>query len=181
MKHKFRVIPKEEVLANRSNAYEFIDFNKKNMKLISMTDFVLEQEKKWNYESTGIENSIRKYKDVVFSQYKYANFLKQPLKLEMFVPCDADGNVLEKPEEHFPTGNNNLEEQIFAKQKQYQKAKEKVLFEGWFIHFEDCVFKLKDGCFSIIDLDSNYTIEDFCENEEESRILTQNAIKQLGL
>ena len=27
----------------------------------------------------------------------YANFLKQLLKLEMFVPCDEDGNVLEKP------------------------------------------------------------------------------------
>jgi hypothetical protein len=27
MKHEGRVIPKEEVLANRSNAYEFIDFN----------------------------------------------------------------------------------------------------------------------------------------------------------
>lgn len=99
----------------------------------------------------------------------------------MFVPCDADGNVLEKPEGHFPTGNNNLEEQIFVKQKQYQKAKERVLFEGWFMHFDDCVFKLKDGCFSIMDFDSNYTIEDFCENEEESRILTTNAIKQLGL
>ena len=26
--------------------------------------------------------------------YNYANFLNQPLKLEMFVPCDEDGNVL---------------------------------------------------------------------------------------
>jgi len=28
MKHEFKVIPKEEVLDNRSNAYEFIDFDK---------------------------------------------------------------------------------------------------------------------------------------------------------
>jgi hypothetical protein len=28
MKHKVRIIPKEEILANRSNAYEFIDFDK---------------------------------------------------------------------------------------------------------------------------------------------------------
>jgi hypothetical protein len=28
MKHKVEVIPKEEILANRSNAYEFIDFHK---------------------------------------------------------------------------------------------------------------------------------------------------------
>lgn len=28
MKHKVEVIPKEEILANRSNAYEFINFDK---------------------------------------------------------------------------------------------------------------------------------------------------------
>jgi hypothetical protein len=28
MKHEFKVIPKEEILSNRSNAYEFIDFDK---------------------------------------------------------------------------------------------------------------------------------------------------------
>jgi hypothetical protein len=28
MKHEVKVLPKEEVLANRSNAYEFIDFDK---------------------------------------------------------------------------------------------------------------------------------------------------------
>lgn len=28
MKHKFEVIPKEEVLSNRCNAYEFINFDK---------------------------------------------------------------------------------------------------------------------------------------------------------
>ena len=28
MKHTVKVIPKEEILANRSNAYEFIDFDK---------------------------------------------------------------------------------------------------------------------------------------------------------
>ncbi len=28
MEHKVEVIPKEEILANRSNAYEFIDFDK---------------------------------------------------------------------------------------------------------------------------------------------------------
>jgi hypothetical protein len=28
MKHEFKVIPKEEILSNRSNAYEFINFDK---------------------------------------------------------------------------------------------------------------------------------------------------------
>ena len=52
------------------------------MKLISMTDFVLEQSKKiMNCELTHLES----HHQIV----DYANFLKQPLKLEMFVPCDA--------------------------------------------------------------------------------------------
>ena len=86
------------------------------MKLISMTSFVLQR------DITDI-----KQRDSIV---KYANFLKQPLKLEMFVPCDEDGNVLEEPkiEEEYVDEHTT---QIFA-QYQYDldKAKEKVLFEG---------------------------------------------------
>ena len=54
----------------------------------------------------------------------YANFLKQPLKLEMFVPCDSDGNVLANP-------NNNMNLKYpKLKHQQYRQAKEKVLFKG---------------------------------------------------
>ena len=56
------------------------------MKLISMTDYVLLQ-----HAESSNQNE---FEDKCF---KYATFLKQPLKLEMFVPCDEDGNVLEKP------------------------------------------------------------------------------------
>ena len=50
------------------------------MKLISMTDFVLESISKFNtYEPEENLNLI----------IKYANFLKQPLKLEMFIGEDA--------------------------------------------------------------------------------------------
>lgn len=49
-------------------------------KLKSMVDFVLESISKFNtYESEENLNSI----------VKYANFLKQPLKLEMFIGEDA--------------------------------------------------------------------------------------------
>jgi hypothetical protein len=57
------------------------------MKLISMTDFVLEQKSNLDF------NPSNKWKDCL----NYANFLNQPLKLEMIVPCDEDGNVLEEP------------------------------------------------------------------------------------
>ena len=48
------------------------------MKLISMTDFVLEQE-----TTLGRENSVG-FKGFTSNVTKYANFLKQPLNLEMF-------------------------------------------------------------------------------------------------
>ena len=87
--------------------------------LIPMTDFVLRI------------NEIEKEVDQFFDSWRmkqlriienYAKFLKQPLKLEMFVPCDEDGNVLE----YFPIHRfaDNPE-----KYRRYKKAKENVLFE----------------------------------------------------
>jgi len=96
------------------------------MKLISTTDFVLEQ------------NKLLKNAPDAYNQYckivNYANFLKQPLKLEMFVPCDEKGNVLEEPEDfkyfiqddEFGAYNGKEELQCIA----YLKAKNKVLFQG---------------------------------------------------
>ena len=88
------------------------------MKLISMTDYVLEQ-----YKINQCDE------DYIFNVLKYANFLKQPVTLGMFVPCDENGNVLEEPKFYFH------HEYKVALEK-YQKAKEKVLFNG---------FKIKDG------------------------------------
>ena len=48
------------------------------MKLISMTDFVLLQHAESSNQNEFEDNC-----------YKYANFLKQPLKLEMFIGEDA--------------------------------------------------------------------------------------------
>ena len=101
-------------------------------RLKSMTDFVLEQIKNFNavvYDDleTASINLIERIEN-------YANFQKQPLKLEMFVPSDEDGNVLEEPkiEEEYVDEHTT---QIFA-QYQYDldKAKEKVLFEGFKIY-----------------------------------------------
>ena len=56
------------------------------MKLISMQDFVLEQ----NNEAYSKDQFVERVE-------AYANFLKEPLKLEMFIPCDDNGKVLEQP------------------------------------------------------------------------------------
>ena len=105
------------------------------MKLISMTSFVLEIEKSSytqteKYRIIEWENKCQAFDKII----NYAKFVKQPLKLEMFVPCDEDGNVLEEPkiEEEYVDEHTT---QIFA-QYQYDldKAKEKVLFEGFKIY-----------------------------------------------
>lgn len=130
------------------------------MKLISMTDFVS------NYTETGcLLKEINKIRN-------YASFLKQPLKLEMFVPCDEDGNVLEEPKHISETEFKMFEEGGLYKAysenlSKYEQAKEKVLFEG----FKDIV---------AIDyhISRNRTIEYL--SKFSTIDLTQNAIKLLG-
>ena len=82
------------------------------MKLITMTDFVLEQRK--TYEGD--------FKDLADLYFRYANFLKQPLELWMFVSCDEDCDILEEPIETI----GGVEMYV----KRYQQAKERCLFEG---------------------------------------------------
>lgn len=112
-------------------------------KLISMTDFILEQRmtsEEVNASSfQQIQNHINTYYDKV---YAYANFLKQPLKLEMFVPCDEDENVLEEPKNFLVDFENEFNSvhrnkvclAWYNECKQYQKATKKVLFEGFKIY-----------------------------------------------
>lgn len=56
MKHKVEVLSKEEVLANRSNAYEFIDFNKEE---------ALEEEEALEQAVSKLSKSISKLEDAV--------------------------------------------------------------------------------------------------------------------
>lgn len=79
--------------------------------------------------------------------FNYANFLKQPLTLGMFVPVDAEGNFLEEPH------NDGLNDSFFKMQiafheeKKYIESKEKVLFEGFQLNYftEQRSFEVIDG------------------------------------
>ena len=110
------------------------------MKLKSLTDYVLELEKNWNYESTGLQNSIRKYKDCLFQIHNYASFLKQKIKLEVFVPCDEKGNVLKEPYEVY----DDETEEFIDYTVDFHEAKNKVLFEDFYVKKDDdgilCLF-----------------------------------------
>lgn len=70
---------------------------------------------------------------------RYANFLSQPLKLEMFVPC-KDGVPLEEPEAEmccsaslYVSACGCFGKPINEEWWVYQEAKEKVIFEGFII------------------------------------------------
>ena len=89
--------------------------------LIPMTDFVLNEQNVWG----GNEN---KYLEIGLSVIRYTNFLKQPLKLEMFVPCLGYG----EPFNEFQMETLNSDDEVPELRLAYQKAKEKVLFAGFY-------------------------------------------------
>jgi len=91
------------------------------MKLISCTDKVIELVKE---DFNNGEYPKFNFRDKVNN---YANFLKQPLELWMFVPCDEDGNVIPDKENHFTRKELDY----------WEQAKERCLFEGFEKVFED--------------------------------------------
>lgn len=140
------------------------------MKLISMTDFVLDQ--------LEIKQSTSEFKEVI---KKYANFLKQPLKLGMFTPCDENGNPLGKPNYYWSFLNHYYLDKPglidYETCHTYRKAEKKVLFKG---------FDIYDNLLVNNDLQIEYDIEEF-ENWDieileaiHSNIeLTESAINQI--
>lgn len=136
--------------------------------LIPMTDFVLKQ----NYTTTLDISQIDFYDKelkILSTIRNYAELLKQPLKLEMFVPCDEDGNVLGEPQSAWSDGI-----------EQWEKAKEKVLFEG-FKPYEDyeCakyeeVYVDEEVC------DGKFTVEDLIKDAGKTKIkLSQTALNAI--
>lgn len=143
-----------------------------------MTDFVLDQ--LGNEDKGGHMN----YHDSL-KVLNYAKFIKQPLKLEMFVPCDEEGNVLEKPisPKYFdPT--EPVPEEVEQEFYNYDKAKEKVLFEGFEItHLNERISFFKRGhCV----LTYSFVKQNFIGNQDVEKLLgwdltlTHSAIKQFN-
>ena len=137
-----------------------------------MTDFVLNQKQSESFnEKTFINESLISLEKI----RNYANFLKQPLNIGMFVPCDDEGNFFEEPkiEDYFDDGFNFEFNQKHFKDvvlKEYYKAKEKVLFV-FKPHFDITAIKHH----ILQDRNIEY-LANFGELE-----LTENAIKQIGL
>jgi len=108
--------------------------SKEDMKLISMKEFVESRLRKHRNE--------QEYTSFEFMQEceNYVKFISQPLELWMLIPCDENNEPLEKPFYAPCMDGCNCENdcemsKLYDKDlKQYQKAKERVLFEGFEVY-----------------------------------------------
>jgi len=156
------------------------------MKLISMTDFVIEKE-------FGYGNEVISSEQFTKLICNYVNFLKQPLEIWMFVPCKLVNGVwvvlVEKPLS--PKTDENWNKWI-----EYQQAKDRVLFKGFtFQEYRNCP-TVKNGKLTFIFDEHGCWLEayDSCDGQridnierltqlnlsEEHLQLTRTAIKIIG-
>lgn len=142
-------------------------------KLISMTDFVLEQERVNG--GFGIEEADK--------IWNYTKFLKQPLTLGMFVPVNKHGNILNEPvnysayEVEMSGKDFNFN---FIDCQEYQEATESRFFEGFTVRkqgHELMVTTLSDDNVWV-NWNTSKIIEDLVYLKP---ILTESAKKQIGL
>lgn len=121
-------------------------------------------------------------RDYRFFRDNYDNFLEQPLKLEMFVPCDEEGDILEEPANYEKRLLNMMTEyndEVYT----YYQAKVKVLFEGIKFRTNGGVnfLTIKEDTFAFHDFNikfKNLTVEYLVQYDLE---LTENAVKQIGI
>ena len=168
-------IEKLEMKTQKSHGYVIVRENGeiKLKTLISLKDFVL------------------KYHPTREQIVNYAKFIDIPLKLENFIVCDEEGDILEEPtnyEKRLPNMMTEYNDEVYT----YYQAKEKVLFEGFelvrFIDKENPCYVVSNGenevTFHIglynFSKGVNFakTIEDLIHIQP---ILTESAIKQIGL
>lgn len=133
------------------------------MKLIPMTQFVIEQSEKL------VPTKIGEY---LTTMLNYAKFLTQPLELWQIIPCSEDGEVLEEPTAE---GKNNVD--YLFEMDAYNKAKSRCLFEGFTLSEDKLTVCIKNQLFDFhISLDEleyeGYDIECLVN---EKLTLTQTA------
>lgn len=165
------------------------------MKLTSMTDFVLYRNEVATKNKNLLHTDWAKEFEIQYRKIlNYAKFLKQPLTLGMFVPCDEEGNVLEEP--LFSTGHSDncycesCVEEGFRYENyliDLEQAKERVLFKGFELNGR--FLKNKDNGYSVY-----LSGKEICNNDTGREIdtiegviefldieLTESALKQIGL
>lgn len=139
------------------------------MKLISMTQKVLEFEKE--YPCSDKEDYNETNAKVLKTIINNANLLSKKLQLGDFIPTDKDGNVLEKPKILKENGFKTYEKECEI----YQQALDNVIFEGF--EYKNHEIYLNDKIFRIGEFE-DYTIEDLVKY---NLTITPQAIKRFNL
>ncbi len=121
------------------------------MKLISMTDYVIE-----NIADSEIDDE--RLLDMVLN---YAQFLKQPLTLGMFRPCYLRDGVW------IPYAKDTLLNTIKLF-NEWEEAKSKVIFEGFDIHYRDEQTIILSNKSDIIQFATNGSVYVFDEHSVET-------------
>lgn len=139
-------------------------------KLISMTDFVLMQEK--NCVPVEFHKTINPI-------FHYAHFLQTPLTIAMFVPCDESGNFLDREKirlEAMEAMNNGANRDVVdSMQDVFWRAEKGVLFEGFIVCTRNETFDCVVNGNAHINIDfKGRTIESLVGH---NFVLTSNAIK----
>jgi hypothetical protein len=145
-------------------------------KLISMCDFVLEQNTLNKGQYSG-NRSQDKLIELYSNIYNYAKFLKQPLELWMFVPCDENNDQI--TQRHYQYFDNDDEYNGYL--NQYQQAKERCLFEGFEFQREtnNYYFLIYNSRYTFtLNKKAKSTIEDLINKDLQP---TPTALKQIGL
>ena len=117
-------------------------------------------------------------KDKSDSEYRrlrenFDNFLEKPLKLGYFIPCDENDLPLEEP--------SFIDDAFNIKLYKYQKAKQRVLFEGFEYDKEnDWVTYNEFARFFVSEL-QNGKVEDLFKLIKDEITLTETSKKEIGL
>jgi len=144
-------------------------------KLISMTDYVLERSDKSILQYT-ISETFKNGAKITNEIFEYAKFLKIPLTISMFIPCDKTGNILKEPKRNDFGIRIQGQYQFEYALKEYQQAKERCLFSGLDL-CEDGFLRLSDGY--ILSSIRGFKDENIEDLVYYSPTLTQTALKTL--
>ena len=99
-------------------------------RLIPMTDFVIEYYSNEGFADLHTLNLLN----------NYAQFLRMPLSLNMFLPVDSEGNILKEPKNYATWKSLKHNSEIteidsgnvfFDENRVFQKAESKILFDGF--------------------------------------------------
>jgi hypothetical protein len=106
------------------------------MKLIKMTDYI-SQKRDIIDEEMSNEDRLT----ILQCIFDYSKFLKTPLKLDMFIPCDEKMNILKKPKNKSNLGSGKTDSVELLKYenklRDYSFALSKVLFKDFHLHKDD--------------------------------------------